>query len=277
MTTQAMNMMESQSIPSTKDTIITINFNEENSQEDITYEVTDIETKMAEQASLEEASTNEEEESVSDCEEELQLEQVPIGVTEITSERKGKMTTGEMLVFNNTDEQVQTLNEVSFDSEDDEEEDKSFEPEEQDTNEENEASDTESIDQDDIKDIQVVENGDDMKLKFTDIEECRLKLQEEALSTEEITFEEENTQDYDEEADNDFNPTYCDQTLSDVEEPEDCPEEVPETIELDEDICMIRPDPATKIPPMEAESIEEGMEEDTMEESSQEKESMDCE
>ena len=78
-------------------------------------------------------------------------------------------------------------------------------------------------------------------------------------------------EEYDDSKDQDFNPVYCDQTLSDVEseeekqdEEEDKEDEVPEMVELKDNSCMFKVE-NMKIPPMEADFNEEEEEHDTME------------
>ena len=62
---------------------------------------------------------------------------------------------------------------------------------------------------------------------------------------------------YDETKDADFNPVYCDQTLSDVEIEDEKLEEEPEKVlKLKDDACMIKVE-NMKIPPMEAKFVED--------------------
>ena len=76
----------------------------------------------------------------------------------------------------------------------------------------------------------------------------------------------ENMEEYDDTKDADFNPVYCDQTLSDVESEENTQENdqddsVPEVVELKDNSCMFRVE-NMKIPPMEADFDEEETMED---------------
>merc|ERR1711935_16893 len=60
-----------------------------------------------------------------------------------------------------------------------------------------------------------------------------------------------NLEEYDETKDADFNPVYCNDTLSDVEsEDEQETEEAPEVIQLQSNACMFKVE-NMKIPPME--------------------------
>lgn len=90
------------------DTINTIEFKEEQSQEDTSFHVE--ENSQEEQNSVdsiesmeEEASQEEEQSAAVDEEEpeELDMEQIPIGVDKLVSERNGKLKEGEQLVFTN--------------------------------------------------------------------------------------------------------------------------------------------------------------------------------
>jgi len=232
------------------DTINTIEFAEEVSQEDTSFNV---EENSQEQdsvdsvESMEEATTQEEEPSQeetreSDVEEEsLDMEQIPIGTDTIMCERNGDAVEGQQLVFTNpdTDLPVQTINEL--DSKDlDDEVDGDFKPEnimESASQEEDEAcedSDRESVDGDDLDGV-VVRLGAH-KLVFPNEEEA---INED--DTEEEVPVAMNEKEYVEEEDPDFNPAYCGETLSDCDEDQEGENEpTPEMIRLTGDTCIMK-------------------------------------
>jgi len=246
------------------DTINTIEFREEASQEDVSFNVEETnEQNSVDSVESMEGNTCEEEET-GDCAEEgdaaqededcedLDMEQVPIGVDKIRCERRNKTCEGEQLVFTNpeTDLPVQTINEL--DSQDlDDENDTSFHPENQPespSRAEDEAcedSERESVDGEDLDGVMMkVGTGDNNKLVFPD------------QVIEEDTNEEEpsvtvNEKEYVEEEDADFNPAYCGETLSDCEEDNDADEQItqPEVIHLADNACIMKVDPMMIPPP----------------------------
>jgi len=251
------------------DTINTIEFQEEVSQEDTSFHVE--ENSQEEQASvgsvesMEEATREEEEapsaatEGSDSDQEDLDMEQVPLGIDRISLERGGKVSEGEALVFSNpdTDLPVQTINEL--DSQDlDDEHDASFRPDaqaESPSQEEDDAcedSERESVDNEDLDGVLMkVGTNENNKLVWPD---------ERANKDESITNEEEEEipsattmeKEYVEEEDPDFNPAYCGETLSDCEdEAEGEQEAVPEVINLNDNGCIMKVDPMVIPPPEE--------------------------
>jgi len=218
------------------DTIITLEFKEENSQEDDTY----LQPETIEE-NTEEGSTIE-----SDASEELEMEQVPLGVKEFKTLKNNKETTLKVLVFNSEDQQAQTIGEMDLESDDEAAEE--YAPQESEKIEadqfsEEDCSDAESIDKECMDNIKIVYKDQQVsKMEFKDVAEWRLqKITEKASiesDTESDVIEEAS---YNEELDKDFNPVYCDQTLSDVEV-ENADENLvtPEVVELADDNVMIK-------------------------------------
>jgi len=251
------------------DTINTIEFREEVSQEDTSFHVE--ENSQEEQASvgsiesMEEQSQEPEEEAAHEDEpsdeEDLDMEQIPLGVDKITMERGGKIIEGEQLVFSNpeTDLPVQTINEL--DSQDlDDDQDASFRPDahpESPSQAEDEAcedSERESVDNEDL-------NGVMMKLGSDNNNKLIFPEGEVEVSAEHDTNEEmpsaTHEKEYIEEEDPDFNPAYCGETLSDCEDEQEGDEEAqPEVIALTEDGCIMKVDPMLIPPPHEEEAEE---------------------
>jgi len=247
------------------DTINTIEFKEEQSQEDTSFHVE--ENSQEEQNSVdsiesmeEEASQEEEQSAAVDEEEpeELDMEQIPIGVDKLMSERNGKLKEGEQLVFTNpeTDLPMQNINEL--DSQDlDDDADASFNPDKQPESpgkvldEECEDSDRESVDGEDLDGVMIkVGTSDNNKLVFPNE---RNSMEQEEETTEEVPVVTE----YIEEEDPDFNPAYCGETLSDCDENENGEEEQnPEVINLNGDGMILKVDPMMIPPPEEIDEEE---------------------
>lgn len=243
------------------DTINTIDFQEENTQEDCSFHaVEEAESNesehMEETTQEEEAETNEPvEENASDEddeEESLDMEQIPLGTEKVMIERNGVQMEGEELVFVNpdTDLPVQTIDEL--DSKDlDDECDVSFNPENcvetpsQEEDEECEDDERDSVDGEGL-------NGVMMKLGVH--EHAKLVWADEAneQSTEEADDDEEEEMPeakYDEEQDPDFNPVYCGETLSDCDdEVEGEAEPMPTVLNLAGDTCIMKCEEQMMIP-----------------------------
>jgi len=240
------------------ETINTLNFQEENSQEDTSFNVDEQYSENMEETTQEEETQEEEqvsEQESSDNEEVLEdCEQIPLGTQKIMCERNGKMMEGEELVFTNpdTDLPAQTLEEL--DSKDlDDENDVSYNPVvETPSQEEDEAcedSDRESVDGEDLEGCMMkLGVNESMKLVWKkDGEE-----EEEEEEEEEDTNEEEmaqETAEYEENEDPDFNPVYCRETLSDCDEDVEGDEEpMPQVLNLAGDTCYMKCEDQMLIP-----------------------------
>jgi len=240
------------------DTINTIDFQEENTYEDCSFNAVEEEAESSDH--MEEETTQEEESqepveqnATSDEEEEesLDMEQIPLGTEKIMLERNGVQVEGEELVFVNpdTDLPVQTIDEL--DSKDlDDECDVSFNPENcletpsQEEDEECEDVERDSVDGEGL-------NGVMMKLGVH--EHAKLVWADEEQSTEEALDEDEEEEmpeaKYVEEEDPDFNPVYCGETLSDCdEEVEGEAEPVPTVLNLAGDTCIMKCEEQMMIP-----------------------------
>jgi len=242
------------------ETINTLNFHEENSQEDTSFNVEEQYSENMEETTQEEETQEEEqqEESEDEHEEEvLEMEQVPLGVQKIVCERNGKMMEGEELVFTNpdTDLPAQTLEEL--DSKDlDDENDVSYNPEnilESPSQEEDEAcedSDRESVDGEDLEGCMMkLGVNENMKLVWKkDGEEDTNEEMESKEEEEEEEVEKEEAQ-YVETEDPDFNPVYCCETLSDCDEDVEGDEEpMPQVLNLAGDTCYMKCEDQMLIP-----------------------------
>ena len=237
------------------DTINTIEFQEEATFEDTSFNCPEEQVSENMEETTQEEDTQEEEEECVDeneeeCEEEesLDMEQIPLGTEKIMMERNGKSMEGEELVFVNpdTDLPVQTLDEL--DSKDlDDENDVSYNPEncvETPSQEEDEAcedSDRESVDGEDLEGV-MINLG--KKLVWAGENEEEKETEEEMASTEEVVETK-----YDEEEDPDFNPVYCGETLSDCDEDVEGEEEpIPQVLNLAGDTCIMKCEEAMMIP-----------------------------
>lgn len=277
-------------------TFSNLEFMEENSQEDPSYNPEKEEMMNTEQelqnVSLTEKedkleySENEEEENeentIESDEENLEPEQIPIGLKEIKLLRKNQETTADCLVFPNEDDELpgQTINELDSEDLDDEDGlDTEFKAEEkneeelekegaEDSDDENEER--ESIDGDDLKDVTEIETSNgNCKLLFPDVPKNKLEENEEEEVEDEEEEEEQEDKPYNEEEDQDFNPVMCGDTLSDIEIDEEEAEEEHEVLHHAEGTCSLKCDLADmKIP-------QESLENEMMEEDSQEQ--MECE
>jgi len=247
------------------DTINTIEFREETTQEDTSFNCpADVEeepetrdSEMEEETNTQEEDCSQEAENEADSEEaeeeSLDMEQIPLGTEKIMCERNGKMVEGEELVFVNpdTDLPVQTINEL--DSKDlDDEHDQSYNPEQaeespsqQAEDEECEDSERESVDGEGLDGVMMkLGVNDHKKLVWAD-DNCRQEedTNEEMNSAEDMDAEPCKTvpQEYDEEADPDFNPVYCGETLSDCDEDVEGEEEpVHQVLNLAGDTCIMK-------------------------------------
>lgn len=247
------------------ETINTLNFHEENSQEDTSFNVDEQYSENMEETTQEEETQEEEhcseQESEEDCEEEeaLDMEQVPLGIQKIVCERNGKMMEGEELVFTNpdTDLPAQTLEEL--DSKDlDDENDVSYNPEshnlESPSQEEDEAcedSDRESVDGEDLEGC-MMKLGVNENMKLVWKKDGEEDTNEEMESKEEEEEEEEvekEEAEYVENEDPDFNPVYCCETLSDCDEDVEGDEEpMPQVLNLAGDTCYMKCEDQMLIP-----------------------------
>jgi len=277
------------------DTINSLTF-EENPQEDPSFNCaddpaeSDYSTSESEQESMEEASMEQ-----ASCEEmtknmdQLDIEQIPVGVDKLTIARNNKTVEGEILVFASPEEEdipEQTINELDT-QELDGDEDVSFncealaeaERDQEEADEECEDSERESVDGEDLNGVTVHTTSDGEKLVFSDVVEFRAQHGEKPSAASDNEEEEEvsigtegmtSTEKYIEEEDPDFNPVYCDQTLSDVDIEDEGEEDVPSAQRLANNNCILRIDEPMIIPPREEE------EEETAEEMSQEAPSMEC-
>jgi len=121
--------------------------------------------------------------------------------------------------------------------------------------EENASSETDSIDHEDLDGVTEHHKiqTDERKLVFPDVVAARQVVIASDDEEEEANM---NEKEYIEEEDGDFNPVYCNQTLSDVDEDEDGEaEEEPAVINLEDDIIMMKIDPMT-IPPPAVEEVD---------------------
>ena len=243
------------------ETINTLNFQEEISQEDTSFHCTeDVDEQYSEnmeETTQEEVSQEEYpvvENSSESEEESLDMEQIPLGTEKIMLERNGKAVEGEELVFVNpdTDLPVQTLEEL--DSKDlDDEHDVSYNPENQiesPSQEEDEAcedSERESVDGEEL-------DGCFMKLGVHSHKKLVWAGEEEADTNEEEMASTENVEEqvetkYDEDEDPDFNPVYCGETLSDCDEDVEGEEEpMPQVMNLAGDTCIMKCEDTMMIP-----------------------------
>jgi hypothetical protein len=242
------------------ETINTINFQEELSQEDTSFHCAENNSEHMEETTQEEDTRDEPiSENNSESEEEcLDMDQVPLGSKKIVCGRNGETIEGEELVFVNpdTDLPVQTLEEL--DSKDlDDDNDVSFNPEnvaESPSQEEDEAcedSDRESVDGEDL-------NGCMMKLGVHEHSKLIWAKKEVDTNEEEAEEEEEMASEdvdenveakYNEDEDPDFNPVYCGETLSDCDEDVEGEEEpVPQVLNLDGDTCTMKCEEVMMIP-----------------------------
>lgn len=234
------------------DTINTIDFQEEPTYEDCSFNA--VEEEHMEETTQEEDTQDEPvvEQNSSDSEEEsLDMEQVPLGTEKIMLERNGVQVEGEELVFVNpdTDLPVQTIDEL--DSKDlDDECDVSYNPENcVETPSQEEDEECEDIERDSVDGEGL--NGVMMKLGVH--EHAKLVWADEAeQSTEEADEDDEEEMPeakYDEEQDPDFNPVYCGETLSDCEdEVEGEPEPMPTVLNLAGDTCIMKCEEQMMIP-----------------------------
>lgn len=203
--------------------------------------------------------------------EKLDIEQIPLGTDKILLNRRNVTKEGEVLLFENEDESVPEQNIDELDSEElDGEDDPDFDAElaetqnrdEQSKDEECEDSSRESVDGNDLQGTAVQVRGpspSNCKLVFDDVAQYK---KEQAAESEDECEEgqvgmgteclvTENMEEYDESRDPDFNPVYCDQTLSDVELEDTQNEESPEVLQLKNDTCMLKVE-NMKIPPVAA-------------------------
>lgn len=265
------------------DTINHLTFEEENAQEDPSFNVdenVEVESDYtsSEEESMEENSAAESEdgetEEMTKGMDQLDIEQIPVGVDKVTMTRNNKTLEGEVLVFatpESDDVTEQNINELDS-QELDGDSDLEFNPDalkntpeeqEQDAADEEYDSEGDDVDGDDLNGITVATdvNGDE-KLVFSDVTEFRENNKPEEQSAEGESVEEigtegmVSTKEYDEEEDPDFNPVYCDQTLSDVDTEEEGEDDVPPAVRLTGDMCILRCDKPMAIPPQE-ESFEE--------------------
>merc|ERR1712072_1366593 len=190
--------------------------------EDQEYEAN---TMSAEPTQEEEPSVEEEEEEEESIESEdgCDMDQVPVGVETISCERNSKRVEGQVLVFTNPDTDLVPTNINELDSCDlDDETDPVYHPEDahnqEQPSQEQDSSDSEreSIDQDDLEGVTThhkIQTGE-QKLIFADVIAAR----QDASDEEDEENSNMNEKEYNEDEDADFNPVYCNQTLSDVEE-----------------------------------------------------------
>lgn len=232
--------------------------------------------------------------------EKLDLDQIPLGTDKVLMNRRNMKQEGEILVFNNAEQELQEISVETrcineLDSEDldgDEEKDPDFdeklaivEMSEQAEKEDGDCEDSsrESV-ENEMDGVEQKESGDGCKLVFDDVEKYRAeqKIKEDnteddcegqgGMGTEYLVTG--NMEEYDETNDADFNPVYCNDTLSDVESEEEPEteenEETPEVIQLKSNACMFKIE-NMKIPPMEP-----NFEDDTNEEETGEMEDWNC-
>merc|ERR1711934_833153 len=224
------------------ETINTINFQEELSQEDTSFHCAENNSEHMEETTQEEDTRDEpvsenNSESEEECEEEgLDMDQIPLGSKKIVCERNGQTVEGEELVFVNpdTDLPVQTLEEL--DSKDlDDECDVSFNPEhiaESPSQEEDEAcedSDRESVDGEDL-------NGCMMKLGVNEHQKL-VWAKENEEKEEDDTNEEEMASNEDVE-----NVENVETKYNEEEDP------VPQVLNLDGDTCTMKCEEVMMIP-----------------------------
>jgi len=242
------------------ETINTINFQEENTQEDTSFHcVEDVEEQYSEnmEETTQEEDTQDEPlvENQSESEEEsLDMEQIPLGTEKIVCERNGRTVEGEELVFVNpdTDLPVQTLEEL--DSKDlDDEHDVSYNPENQaesPSQEEDEAcedSERESVDGEELDGCMMKLGVHEHKKLVWAGEEADTNEEEEMASAEDVDEVVETK--YDEDEDPDFNPVYCGETLSDCDEDVEGEEEpMPQVLNLAGDTCIMKCENTMMIP-----------------------------
>lgn len=267
-------------------------FMEENSQEDPTYNPEKEEMMAAENemsnVSLQDKDESDdvsegesedsetEENTIESDEENLLPEQIPVGLKEIKLLRKQEKM-AECLVFTNEElEELpsQTINELDSNDLDDEDgADCTFDVEKEPEVEENSEDDNEeneSIDGDDLKEATEVETANgNCKLMFKDIPKNKEVSDEEEECEEEETEdmeEEKSVEPYNEEEDADFNPVMCGDTLSDIEvdEEEEDKEEELEVLHQAEGTCMLKCD-FMKIPMESLENEEEQVSQESME------------
>jgi len=260
-------------------TILTAEF--DTNEEDIDYKS---ENEQESQNSLEENSQEsiENEEAPS-----IDVDQVPVGKVEFELTERKKCT-GEALLYPGSDEKVTTINELECEDTIDEE-DCTFNIENEEINEEdsqedcdeemgegeNEENDEEKgeeeasdIDDEDLKNYEVVTKpGTEIcKMKFKDVEawksencqkeeetsnmeeDCSQEGEEEAEKSPEEPNLSKICENYNEEADEDYNPIYNEDTLSDIECEEDQDREddedlkKPEVVYTNDEFCMIKQD-----------------------------------
>lgn len=245
------------------ETINTINFQEENTQEDTSFHCAeDAEEQYMEETTQEEEEEASQEEPVvennSESEEEensLDMEQIPLGTEKLMIERNGKTVEGEELVFVNpdTDLPVQTLEEL--DSKDlDDEHDVSYNPENQiesPSQEEDEAcedSERESVDGEELDGCMMKLGVHEHKKLVWAGEEADTN-EEEMASAEDVDEVPNLETKYDEDEDPDFNPVYCGETLSDCDEDVEGEEEpMPQVLNLAGDTCIMKCENTMMIP-----------------------------
>jgi hypothetical protein len=208
--------------------------------------------------------------------EKLDLDQIPLGTDKVLMNRRNMKREGEILVFNNAEQELQEISVETrcineLDSEDldgDEVVDPDFDEqlaieemsEEAEKDEECEDSSRESV-ENEMDGVGQKDCGDGCKLVFDDVEQYRAEQKtgedsngdecegQGGPGTEYLVTG--NMEEYDETKDADFNPIYCNDTLSDVEsEDEQETEEAPEVIQLKSNACMFKVE-NMKIPPME--------------------------
>lgn len=276
-------------------TINTLTFENESGDDDFTLEDAknervslDSNNSESSESSQDKLQSIEETLDLAETIEKLDLDQIPLGTDKVLMNRRNMKTEGEILVFNNAEKELQEISVEprcinELDSEDldgDEVADPDFDEqlaiaetkEETEQDEDCEDSSRESV-ENDMDGVEQKDCGDGCKLVFEDIEKYRAeqKIVEDSnedecegqggMGTEYLVTG--NMEEYDETKDADFNPVYCNDTLSDVEsedEPEN--EAQPEVIQLKSNACMFKVE-NMKIPPMEPNFEDETNEEET--------------